>query len=102
MGGGRPRKPRASEIEIQTLKERLEPHIEATVQRLMDLCRSADESVSLRACNSILDRYYGKPCEASAPADSHDGRGFTMADLIPLAEAEQLLDGELASHSKHT
>ena len=68
----------------------------------MELSQSEDESVSLRACNAILDRYYGKPCEASAPADSHDARGFTMADLIPLAEAEQLLDGELASHSTPT
>jgi hypothetical protein len=100
--GGRPRKPRATEVEVQTLKERLAPRIEATVERLVQLSGSADEAVALRACNAILDRYYGKPSEASAPADSRDGRGFTMADLIPLAEAEQLLDGEFANHSKHT
>jgi hypothetical protein len=96
LGGGRPRKPRASEIELQTLKERLEPHIEATVERLVELSQSKDESVSLRACNTILDRYYGKPCEAAAPADSNDGRGFTTAGKEraarwPLVESERMM-----------
>jgi hypothetical protein len=94
--GGRPRKPRATEVEVQTLKERLEPHIDTTVRRLVDLSQSDDESISLRACNTILDRFYGKPCEATAPADGQDGRGFTMADLMTLAEAERQLDEALA------
>ncbi len=93
--GGRPRKPRATELELQTLKERLEPHIDATVERLVDLSRSEDQSVSLRACNTILDRYYGKACEAAAPAGSHETRAFTMADLISLEQAE-CLDESLA------
>jgi hypothetical protein len=90
--GGRPRKPRASEVELQTLKERLGPHIDATVERLVELSRSGDPSVSLRACNSIMDRYFGKAFEGSAPERAEPTTDEELRREVDRKSREELID----------
>jgi hypothetical protein len=67
--GGRPRKPRVTEVEVKRLQELLHPHIDAAVERLVRLSQSEDPAIALRACNSILDRYFERACEAQTFED---------------------------------
>src|SRR5271167_5095660 len=44
------------------------------VQRLGELMESEDERVSVVACNSLLDRAFGKPKPIEEPKDDLDAR----------------------------
>jgi predicted Zn-dependent protease len=64
------------------------------VQRLGELMQSDDERVSVVACNSILDRAFGKPQPALANKDEDmEARLKAMSREERLAYAWELLEG---------
>jgi predicted Zn-dependent protease len=63
------------------------------VQRLGELMESEDERVSVVACNSLLDRAFGKPKPAVEENDDMDARLKAMSREERLAYAWELLEG---------
>jgi predicted Zn-dependent protease len=64
------------------------------VQRLGELMESEDERVSVVACNSLLDRAFGKPKPAAEEKDNDmDARLKAMTREERLAYAWELLEG---------
>jgi hypothetical protein len=61
------------------------------MERLGELMESEDERVAAVACNSILDRAFGKPEPRRAEADDRMARLAQMTDEKRLAEAEDLV-----------
>jgi hypothetical protein len=61
------------------------------VQRLGELMESEDERVSVVACNSLLDRAFGKPKPAVEEKDDMDARLARMSREERLAEVTRLL-----------
>ena len=61
------------------------------VQRLGELMESEDERVSVVACNSILDRAFGKPKPAAEEKDDMDARLASMSREERLAEMTRVL-----------
>jgi hypothetical protein len=61
------------------------------VQRLGELMESEDERVSVVACNSLLDRAFGKPKAAEVEKDDMDARLASMSREERLAEVTRLL-----------
>jgi hypothetical protein len=59
------------------------------VERLAELIESEDERVSLMACNSILDRAFGKPAtNQPEPEDSFERRYRLMTPEQRVADAQ--------------
>jgi hypothetical protein len=64
------------------------------VQRLGELMESEDERVSVVACNSLLDRAFGKPKAAAEEKDNDmEARLKAMTRQERLAYARELLEG---------
>jgi len=61
------------------------------VQRLGELMESEDERVSVVACNSLLDRAFGKPKPAAEEKDDMDARLASMSREERLAEMTRVL-----------
>ena len=91
--GGRPRRPRATELEIERLRQLLHPHIDATIERLVRLSQSEDPAIALRACNSILDRYFGRASEAR----NFEDVALTAEDQLR-REVERMSEEELIEY----
>ncbi len=83
--GGRPRKPRPTEVEYETAREKLKPYVDDAVNALVAALNSKDERVALRASIAILDRYYGKPTEAIELSNSDAGT-LRFSELFELAQ----------------
>jgi len=62
------------------------------VRRLIELMDSRDERVSVVACNSLLDRAFGKPKVAEERKDSMEARLANMTREERLAEMRRLLE----------
>ena len=62
------------------------------VRRLIELMNSEDERVAVVACNSILDRAFGKPTAAEIEKDDMDARLKAMSSEERLALMHELLD----------
>jgi hypothetical protein len=62
------------------------------VQRLGELVESADERVSVVACNSILNRAFGTPRAAEEPKDDMTARLKAMSRAERLALMHELLE----------
>jgi hypothetical protein len=68
----------------------------AAVKRLIELMSSDDERVASVACNSLLDRAFGKPREydpKTEPADTprFDPRAYTAEQLNQIEEALRIV-----------
>src|SRR5271169_2953354 len=61
------------------------------VRRLIELMDSEDERVAVVACNSVLDRAFGKPKPAVEEKDDTDARIASMSSEERLAEMTKLL-----------
>ncbi len=75
--GGRQRgTPNKATAEIRAAAQ---VHGPAALKKLVALTKSEDEKVVLSACNSILDRGYGRPVQAvSGPDGERAAVSFTM------------------------
>lgn len=62
------------------------------VRRLIKLIDSADERVAAVACNSILDRAFGKPKVAEEEKDDYVARIEAMTPEERLGEARRILE----------
>jgi hypothetical protein len=62
------------------------------VQRLGELMESEDERVSVVACNSLLDRAFGKPKPVAEEKDDFDARLKAMSREERLALMQELLE----------
>jgi hypothetical protein len=62
------------------------------VSRLIELMDSEDERVAAVACNSILDRAFGKPGPAKDEKDDFEARLGNMTREERLAEMQRLLE----------
>jgi hypothetical protein len=62
------------------------------VQRLSELMESEDERVSVVACNSLLDRAFGKPKPAVEEKDDMAAKLASMSREERLAEMMRLLE----------
>lgn len=56
------------------------------VARMISLMKSTDDRIALMACNSILDRAYGKPAQAVEHKGTvtHDISSLTDAELVAI------------------
>jgi len=61
------------------------------VQRLGELMESEDERVSVVACNSLLDRAFGKPKAVEEPKDDMDAQLASMSREERLALMNEVL-----------
>ena len=88
-GGKRPgagRKPgspnKGKSLEMQEIKELAKAHGPAVLERLAHLAQKAEsEAASVAACNSLLDRAYGKAAQVQAHA-GEGGEGPIIHEFI--------------------
>lgn len=91
--GGRPAKT-PDLLEVERLAREASP---AAIQRLVFWMNSTDPSASVKACNAILDRAFGKPAQAVEHTGHvmHDLSDFTDAELAAIIAGD---DGSRRTH----
>ena len=83
---GRPKKT-PELLEIEALAKDASP---VAIKRLIVWAKSNDPAASVRACQAILDRAFGKPAQAVEHKGTvtHDISSFTDAELAAIIAAE--------------
>lgn len=84
--GGRPKKT-PELLEIEALAKDASP---TAIKRLVYWAKSKDPGASVKACQAILDRAYGKPAQAVEHKGTvtHDISSFTDAELAAIIATE--------------
>ena len=59
------------------------------IQRAIDLVASNDENVALKAINTVLDRAWGKPVQATE-ISGPDGEPMQVEDVSPIEAARRI------------